>query len=160
MDCLGDVGMEDQKFVQFELNGEQFGLNIASVERIMAEVKATPMPRSPKILLGVFDLRGSTVPIVDLRRRFDFAERSDKGSFVVAHSSVGRFALRVDKVIGIVSIAEDKIEDQPEAWQNQEDPFIQSIAKTDSGLVALLDPENVIPKNVASKIAKLEKKAA
>jgi chemotaxis signal transduction protein len=66
----------------------------------------------------------------------------------------------VDKVIGIVSIAEDKIEDQPEAWQNQEDPFIQSIAKTDSGLVALLDPENVIPKNVASKIAKLEKKAA
>lgn len=76
------MGMEDQKFVQFELNGEQYGLNIASVERIMAEVKATPMPRSPKILLGVFDLRGSTVPVVDLRRRFELAERSDEGSLL------------------------------------------------------------------------------
>lgn len=152
--------MEEQKYVQFELNGEQYGLNIASVERIMAEVKATPMPRSPKILLGVFDLRGSTVPVVDLRRRFDLAERADEGSFVVAHSSSGRFALRVDKVIGIVTIPEDKIEDQPEAWKNHDDPFIQAIAKTDSGLVAVLDPENVIPKNLAAKIAKLEKKAA
>ncbi len=152
--------MADEKIVVFRLGNELYGLAISSVERILKEAPITPLPRTPKMLRGVFELRGETLPVLDLRLRFEMESRCDEGSFVVAQSPSGRVALRVDRVEGILQLSEGSVDDQSDAWTEAGDPFIEGIAKTDLGLVALLNPEFIVPKTIQAKVKKLELAAA
>ena len=64
----------ETKYVVFQLDKERFGVPIDAVERILPSQEVTRLPRTPKMMLGVFDLRGSTIPAVDARLRFDMKE--------------------------------------------------------------------------------------
>ena len=62
--------MSEKKFIVFLLANERYGIPIEAVERILPEQNPTPIPKSPEMFLGVFDLRGETIPAIDLRTRF------------------------------------------------------------------------------------------
>lgn len=159
-DVTGKTMANEQKVVVFRLEKELYGFDIESVERILNETSVTPLPRTPKTLLGIFELRGVTLPVLDLRRRFEMAENATSGSFVITQTPSGRVALRVDRVEGILTVDQDHVEPQPDAWVDREDPFIGGIAKTELGLVALLNADHIVPKNLRGKVGKIEQKAA
>lgn len=152
--------MLDEKVVLFRVGNELYGLGISVVERILHETPVTPIPRTPKVLLGIFDLRGETLPVLDLRRRFEMEERRDAGSFVVTQTPQGKVALRVDRVEGIIPFDPQSVEAQPEQWSNPTDQFIRGIGKHDGGLFAMLDPDQITPQDVQKRLSKLDKAAA
>lgn len=151
--------MEDRKHVVFNLAGELYGLPIESVERILTDQKTTKIPRTPKMVLGVFELRGETIAAVDLRQRFGFPEREEAGNFVVALTQKGRVALRVDGVDGIYDFSEENADEAPQMIKGQDDEFLAAVGKQGDRLVVLLEPDHVLPAAVESKITGDKKKS-
>jgi len=156
---LGANKMDENKFVVFRLEGDQFGLPIEAVERILADQKPTRIPRTPAMLLGVFDLRGETVAAVDLRLRFEFPERLGVANFIVVNTEKGRVALRVDKVEGIMTLEDAAIEESPQMMSSKDDDFMSGVAKSGEDLIVILEPDNVIPKTLRKSIEKADSRS-
>src|SRR5512144_1124032 len=76
-------GVDTQQFLTFKLAGEEYGVGILSVQEIRGWSAVTAIPHSPPWVLGVIDLRGVVVPVIDLRRRFELAPATFGPSTVV-----------------------------------------------------------------------------
>ncbi len=148
--------MDGQKYVVFCIGKELYSLPVTHVERILGEQPTTRIPRTPKMVLGVFDLRGETLPAIDLRARFEFPEFDGSGSYVVVQNSEAKFALRVDSIEAIWEFGADEIEPKPSFVRGDADEFMSGVVKHEDRLVVVLDPEHVIPKHVEAKVAKLK----
>lgn len=152
--------MSDSKFVVFSLQNERYAFPIESVERILAEVPITPVPRSPKLILGVFDLRGETLPAMDLRRRFEFPENRNVGNLIVVDTGFGKLAVRVDQVDGIVPVDQSEIEPTPKGLQAEGDPVLSGILNVNGELTVILQPQGLVPDTVKRKVSKMGANAA
>ncbi len=144
---------QESKYVVFKLGEEKFGLPIESVERILPVQSVTPLPKAPKMFLGVFDLRGSTIPAIDARTRFSMPEVEDQRNFVVVITPEGRCALRVDEVAGIHAFDEDQVEWEGVLLEGKNDPFFKGIGKRNDELTLLLDPQHIVPSELKSRVA-------
>lgn len=140
--------MAEHKHVIFRLGSESYGIPIEAVDRILPEQQVTRIPRSPKLFLGIFDLRGETVPTIDLRTRFELSPTEEPCNFVVVNTNKGRCALRVDEVDGIVGLADEAIEESPDIMKRKDDAFIAGVGKVGGKLIVLVDIDHVVPKEV------------
>lgn len=97
--------------VVFVLDGQQYALRLSSAERVLPMVAVSPLPRAPAIALGVINLHGQVVPVVDIRRRFGRPSRDYGvgGHLLVARTSRRMLALPVDDVLGVREIAHDAV---------------------------------------------------
>lgn len=145
--------MAESKFVVFRLAEEWYGVPIESVERILEDQEVTRLPRLPKVFLGVFDLRGQTMPALDLRERFALGSSSKPGSMVVVLLEGGRCAWRVDSVVGIFSLDESQIEESPEMIRAADDDFLAGVGRHGEKLIVLVNPENVLPQSARKALA-------
>ena len=144
--------MSEMKYVVFQLDKERYGLPIDSVERILPSQTVTKIPKTPKMMLGVFDMRGETIAVLDARQRFGMKENEEGRNFVVVLSEGGRCALRVDVVVGINTYSDEHI-DKTHALLDPDDDFLNAIGKDGDTLTVLLDPEAIIPKSLRKKVA-------
>jgi purine-binding chemotaxis protein CheW len=144
--------MSETKYVVFQLDKERYGLPIDSVERILPSQLVTKIPKTPKMMLGVFDMRGETIPVLDARQRFGMKEFEDGRNFVVVLSESGRCALKVDVVVGINTYAEEQI-DKSHALLDSDDDFLSAIGKEGDTLTVLLDPAAIVPKALRKRVA-------
>lgn len=146
----------ETKFVVFRLGEERYGLPIEQVERIVPSLVPTKLPRSPKALLGIFELRGQTIPVMDARIRFDLEAYDDAKAFVLVLTPEGSCALRVDEVMGIIELSDKEIDSNPSILKKEKDDFVYGIGKKNDELVLLLDPKNLIPVELRKKVAKAQ----
>jgi purine-binding chemotaxis protein CheW len=153
MRCSWGVSMAENKYVVFRLGNEKYGLPIECVERILPTQDVTRLPRTPKMMLGVFEMRGTTVPAIDARLRFDLEESDECQNFVVVLGKAGRCALSVDNVDGIITLSEEEIEENSSLFDSKADDFVRGIGKQNDSLLVLLDPDGLIPPNLRKKIA-------
>jgi len=151
--------MAETKYVVFKLGEELFGVPIERVERILPDQTVTRLPKTPKMFLGIFDLRGETVPAIDLRARFELETQPDSANFVVLQTSAGRCAFRVDGVDGIVTLDESEVEQSPELFETNDD-FVLGIGKDGDRLIVLIEADEIVPRNLRAKIATVTAKAA
>lgn len=152
--------MAETKFVIFKIDSERYGLPINRVERILENQNPTRIPRTPKLVMGVFELRGETLAAVDLRARLDFEPDSAPGNYVVINGSFGRAALRVDGVDGIESFADAEIDESPAMLKSSDDAFFNAIGRKNDRLTVLLDADYLLPEAVAKSVQKVSKVAA
>lgn len=146
--------MSEKKYVVFQLDEELYGVPIDKVERILPQQSITPIPRTPKMLLGVFDIRGETIPAIDLRERFEMdANSSDHNQFIVVLQDTGRCAWQVDGVTGIFSFDETDIEDSPSLVKGVDDQFLAGVGRHNDRLVVMLDCDHVVPGEVTHTLA-------
>lgn len=91
--------------VHFRISDRDFALPLSAVERVIQAVGVDPLPEAPEEIVGVIDVQGSVMPVVDLRRRFDMDTReidlSDQ--FVIAKTPSRSAAVLVDEVCGVIS---------------------------------------------------------
>jgi len=89
--------------VVLRLDEQRYGLELRHVERVLPVLAFTPLPSAPAIVLGVVDVAGAVVPVIDLRRRFRLPERELElaDCLVLATTSRRRLALVVDGVEGV-----------------------------------------------------------
>jgi purine-binding chemotaxis protein CheW len=132
--------MENQ-IVVFELDKEQYGVNIAIVEAIIKMQAITKLPHAPSFVEGVINLRGKVLPVIDLRSRFNLpSQPADKESRIVVVSMAGaEIGIVVDGVSEVLTIQDSDVEPTPRLVTTVDSEFITGIAKLDGRLVILLD---------------------
>ncbi len=134
----------------FTLGDETYGVDILRVQEIRGYSTVTRIPQAPAHVLGVLNLRGSIVPIVDLRMRFDLARAEYTALTVIivlsVESPVGRrdFGVVVDGVSDVIDVAAADIKPAPELGEQVSTEFIEGLAAVSGRMVMLLDIDTLI----------------
>ena len=135
----------NQQFLTFKLAGEEYGVGILTVQEIRGWSAVTAIPHSPPWVLGVIDLRGVVVPVIDLRRRFELAAADFGPSTVVIVIRVNTGAdertvgLVVDAVSEVYDIDESAFRQLPDLGCSAVGEVVNGLAHTDGKTVILLD---------------------
>ncbi len=139
----------------FTLGEETYGVDILRVQEIRGYSTVTRIPQAPPHVLGVLNLRGSIVPIVDMRMRFNL-ERAEYTPLTViivlsVESPVGRrdFGVVVDGVSDVIDVAASDIKPAPEMGEQVSTEFIEGLAAVSGRMVMLLDIDTLIGGDVA-----------
>ncbi len=94
--------------VAFVIDGHRYAVALGAVERVLPMVAVSPLPEAPAIALGVINVHGTIVPVVDVRRRFGLPAR-DFGvttRLLLAHAGRRTLAVPADEVLGVVEVAD------------------------------------------------------
>jgi len=100
----------ERPLVVFSLCGQRYALALESVQRSIRVVAITPLPGAPAIVLGIIDLGGVVIPVIDLRKRFDHPPRELRLSdhLIIADTGRRTVALLVDEVQGVIEVSPEQ----------------------------------------------------
>ncbi|OQW51239.1 MAG: chemotaxis protein CheW [Nitrospira sp. HN-bin3] len=137
---------EGSQFLTFNLGEELYGVDILRVQEIKGYTTVTKIPNTPSHIKGVLNLRGTIVPIVELRTKFGMPT-IDYTTFTVIIVVVVRdkvMGLVVDAVSDVLDIAQKDIQAPPQFGANVDVRFLNGIGKSGDKLVALLDMDSLL----------------
>ena len=143
-------GEESHQVLTFVLGNETYGVDILRVQEIRGWSAVTKIPHAPPHVLGVLNLRGSIVPIVDLRMRFslDRAEYTAVTVIIVVSvmSAAGRrdFGVVVDGVSDVVDVNTEEVKAAPELGAKGATDYIRGLVPVSERMVVLLDIDRLI----------------
>jgi len=133
------------QYLTFILAGEEYGIDILRVQEIRGWEKVTNIPNTAEYVLGVINLRGTVVPIIDLRKRFGLSGMEFTATTVVVvvkvehQKSERTIGLVVDAVSEVYNIPEEIIRDAPDLGGAISTEFIKGLATIDEKMIILLD---------------------
>ncbi len=131
--------MRDVRHVAFSLDRQRYGLAVSVVEQVLRMVEITELPKAPGIVLGIVNIHGRIVPVLDIRKRFGLGGRAAllSDQIIVAHASRRTVALVVDAVEGVVESGQDEITTADEIVPGME--FVEGVAKLANGMLLIHD---------------------
>ncbi|MGL4208994.1 MAG: chemotaxis protein CheW [Candidatus Adiutrix sp.] len=146
---LGEKGQEN-KFLQFELQGEFYGVEILKVREINGMMDITAVPQTPIFMKGLINLRGKVVPVIDLRLKFGLPESvyDERTSIIVIefqsiHGHI-QMGIVVDTVSEVINIAQGSIESAPNFGAPLKSEYIKGMAKTKNHVIIILDIDTIL----------------
>ncbi|MCP3940872.1 MAG: purine-binding chemotaxis protein CheW [Desulfobacteraceae bacterium] len=148
------------KYLTFLLKKEEYGLGILKVKEIIGMIAITSIPKTPKFIKGVVNLRGKVIPVIDLRLKFDMEsiDYSDRTCIIVveidSESGTVLIGIVVDAVSEVLNIKEEEIEETPTFGTKLDTDYILGMAKMEGRVKILLDIDKVLN---ADEIATLKK---
>ena len=139
------AGQEAEQLVVFQLGQELYGVDIGGVNTIIRMQGITRVPQAPEFVEGVINLRGSTIPVIDLRQRLGLGAHEDRKSsrIVAIESCLGLVGLIVDAVTEIRSVPRDAVEPPSSLVTAADSHCLRGVAKLDDRLVIMLDLEQI-----------------
>jgi len=147
---MEDLQAQSQsQFLKFLLAGQNFAFDVLKVHEVLFLVKITPLPNALGFLSGVINLRGSVVPVVDLRRKFGMPEAQstvDSSIIIVDLVHEGEATMigaLVDSVKGVFRCEKKDLEPPPRFGMQLNANLVEAIAKKDGDFVVILDAEKV-----------------
>jgi len=136
-------------YLTFKLGDEMFGANVAKVINILEMTKITKVPKSPLYMKGVINLRGSVLPLIDTRIKFDLGETIYTTSTCILvldielnNESVHVGAL-VDSVQEVIEIEDNQIQPPPSIGSKYKSEFIEGMAKINNEFIMLLNMDMI-----------------
>ncbi len=145
------VNVNGEQFLSFRLSDEEYAVDILRVQEIKGWERATPIPNTPDYVRGVINLRGTVVPIVDLRRRFQLANAEDTATTVVIvlkvqakDSSERTMGFVVDAVADVYKVPCEQLQSPPDFGEHVHAEFVRGLATLDEKMVILLDVDNLV----------------
>jgi len=140
------VQANEEQFLTFRLDGQEYGISILKVQEIKGWDKMTPIPNSPPYVKGVLNLRGVIVPVFDLRLRFGLPETvRDAFTVIIVVNIGGRMAgIVVDAVSDVINVSPEQQCAAPEYEGQQNREFIKGLAQVDDKLLILLDIDRMV----------------
>ncbi len=125
--------------VLFSLDNMQFGLRLASVERVARAVDVTPLPNAPPVVLGMINIQGRIIPVVNIRKRFGLPEKKValQDHILVGKTAKRTIALIVDNVLDIIESSKNDVVLQKDILDGME--FIEGVAKLKDGMLLIHD---------------------
>lgn len=148
----GAAGAAEQVFLVFRLGGDEFGLPIEAVDEVArVPAKITRVPKTPKFLEGVVNLRGEVIPVIDQRRRFDMPrlEQGEGRRLVILRTERHRAGLIVDSVSEVLRVRGDAIAPPPDL-AGDITKLVRGVINLESSvtegarIVLLLDPADLL----------------
>jgi len=133
------------QLIAFSIGEQIYGVEITTVREIRAWNGATPLPNTRDYVRGVINLRGTIVPIFDLRARFGGGQTEPTKTHVVVVMSVGKrwVGILVDAVSDILTVSRDEIHDVP-AGNSIDTELLTGIVTNDKQMVGLIDLHAVV----------------
>jgi len=148
--AAGPKDPDTQQFLTFELGSETYGVEILRVREIRGWTSVTKIPHAPAHVLGVLNLRGSIVPVVDLRMRFEL-ERAEYTKVTViivlsVHAPNGRreVGVVVDGVSDVVDVDAEGVKKAPDLGTRSATEYIRGLVSVTDRMVVLLDIDRLI----------------
>jgi purine-binding chemotaxis protein CheW len=140
------VQANEEQFLTFRLDGQEYGISILKVQEIKGWDKMTPIPNSPPYVKGVLNLRGVIVPVFDLRLRFGLPETvRDAFTVIIVVNIGGRMAgIVVDAVSDVINVSLEQQCAAPEYEGQQNREFIKGFAQVEDKLLILLDIDRMV----------------
>jgi purine-binding chemotaxis protein CheW len=138
------------KYLTFALGREEYGLPVLKVREIIKVMDITHVPQVESYVLGVINLRGKVIPVIDLRRKFGFPvqEHTERTCIIVAEvalsSSTVMMGVVVDTVSEVVNVTAAEIEETPDFGGQQANDYLLGLAKIKGGVKILLDLDRVL----------------
>lgn len=160
METVAGLSASENQYLTFILSGEEYGVDILTVQELRGWENTTPIPNTPSFVLGVINLRGVVVPIVDLRDRFGLDSMEYGPTTVVIIVKVN--ANGKDRVLGIVvdavsevyDINKDDLQPPPDMEGSISIDFVTGLATMDEKMVILLDIAKLVNEGILSGSSK------
>jgi len=127
--------------VTFQLENETYGINVMQVQEILRYSEIAAVPGAPDYVIGIINLRGNVVTVIDTRSRFGLmpAEITDNSRIVIIEAEKQVIGILVDSVAEVVYLKKSEIEDAPYVGTEESSQFIQGVTNRDDGLLILVD---------------------
>lgn len=134
------------QYLTFALGQEEYGVEILKVQEIKGYPVITPIPNTPPHVKGVMNLRGTIIPVVDLRMRLGMAEAQSTRCTVIVVVKVGSktVGLVMDSVSDVLDIPKADIQATPDFGATVDTGFISGMAKAGDHVIVILDIETVL----------------
>src|SRR5262245_4490021 len=138
------------KFLTFTIGREEYGLPVLKVREIIKVMDITHVPQVAAHVLGVINLRGRVIPVIDLRRKFGFDAQphTERTCIIVAEvalpSSTVMMGIVVDAVSEVMNVTAAEIEQPPDFGGQRTNDYLRSLAKGRRGVKILLDRDRVL----------------
>lgn len=126
-------------FLAFALDGRRYALPLLAVDKVVRVVEITPLPKAPDIVLGVVNIQGRVIPVINMRRRFCLPERDIAltDQLVVAHTVRRPVALVVNAVLDVIACPAQSLIAVENVLPNIE--YVEGVAKLAGGLILIHD---------------------
>ncbi len=136
-----------RELIAFRIGDQEFCVNIMAVREIRGWTPATPMPHAPGYMMGVINLRGAVLPIVDLSARLGMREAEPTARHVIIVAQVHNrvVGLLVEAVSDILTITEENIQPVPEISSDMERQYARGILSIDKRMICLIELDALFP---------------
>jgi purine-binding chemotaxis protein CheW len=127
--------------VTFTLEDETYGMNVMQVQEVLREVEVAPVPGAPDYVLGIINLRGNVVSVIDARTRFGLQpkESDDMSRIIVIEAQQQILGILVDSVAEVVDINPDEIDTAPNVGNAETSKYIDGVVSRGEKLLILVD---------------------
>ena len=138
------------KFLTFALGNEEYGVPVLKVREIIKVMDITQVPQVPPHVLGVINLRGKVIPVIDLRRKFGFAatEYTERTCIIVVDVDLSTvrvmMGIVVDSVSEVLNVSDAEMEETPDFGGRTTTDYILGLAKVKGAVKILLDLDRVL----------------
>jgi len=147
---------ELEQYVTFLIGSETYGVEVLKVREIIGMTDITYVPNSLDFMRGVINLRGTVVPVVDMRKKFRIEEREYDSFTVILIVEIKEtlIGMIVDSVSDVIGLPVENIQDTPHFSANVDADYIKSIGKDGDDLVIVLEVDRIL---TSEEIEKLQK---
>ncbi len=134
------------QWVTFKLAGEKYGVNVMQVQEVLRYTEIAPVPGSPSYVLGIINLRGKVVSVIDTRSRFGLApdEITDHTRIIVIEADTHVIGILVDSVAEVVYLRQSDIETAPHIGNEESAKFIQGVCHKNEELLILIELDKLL----------------
>jgi len=133
-----------KKFAIFGIGGETFGIAIEKVVEILNPRKVFSVPGLPMFLSGVMNVRGTVIPLLDLRNRFGKAPAGKKERIVVVRLGSEKIGCLVDDIKEILSLSEEDISRPPRIFRGFKTEYLTGIGRKGEQIILILNLDNIL----------------
>lgn len=135
------------QWVTFRLAGETYGINVMQVQEVLRYTEIAPVPGAPSYVLGIVNLRGNVVTVLDTRNRFGLspAEITEQSRIVIIEAAAKHvIGILVDAVAEVVYLRQSEIETAPNVGNDESAKFIQGVCHKNDELLILVDLDKLL----------------
>ncbi len=132
---------EIMQWVTFRLGDEKYGINVMQVQEVLRITEIAPVPGTPPYVLGIINLRGNVVTVIDTRNRFGLMtkETDNASRIVIIETDQHIIGILVDSVAEVVEMRASEIENAPNVGNEENSKYIQGVTSRKNELLILVD---------------------
>lgn len=145
------------QWVTFRLENETYGINVMQVREVLRYSEIAPVPGAPSYVIGIINLRGNVVTVIDTRERFGLASAdvTDNSRIVILETEQQVVGILVDAVAEVVYLRQSEIEIAPNVGNNDNARYIQGVSHQNDELLILIEIKNLLSENEWAEINEL-----
>lgn len=143
------------QYVTFRLDEETYGINVMQIQEVLRYTEIAPVPGAPDYVLGIINLRGNVVTVIDTRRRFGLsdADITDHTRIVVLEIEGQVVGVLVDSVAEVVYLRQSEIETAPNVGNEESARFITGVCNKNGELIILVEFEKMLSEEEWAEMA-------